>query len=110
MQGLESLAIKDLFDKGYYYHSQEQRNFKVTISMYEIYGGKVYDLLNNHELLKLLEDSKGKIQVQGLKELFVSSDDELHEIIRNGNGVRTTAATKANDTSSRSHAVTQIKI
>jgi len=24
--------------------------------MYEIYGGKIYDLLNNHETLKLLED------------------------------------------------------
>jgi len=28
----------------------------VTVSMYEIYGGKLYDLLNNHESLKLLED------------------------------------------------------
>jgi len=28
----------------------------VTVSMYEIYGGKIYDLLNNHETLKLLED------------------------------------------------------
>ena len=24
--------------------------------MYEIYGGKIYDLLNNHEVLKILED------------------------------------------------------
>jgi len=110
MQGLEDLAISDLFDKGYNYHTQEQRNFKVTLSMYEIYGGKVYDLLNNHEQLKLLEDKSNKIQVQGLKEQFVSSEQELQELIQFGNGVRTTAATKANDTSSRSHAITQIKI
>ena len=39
--------------------------------MYEIYGGKVYDLINNHEQLKLLEDKNQKIQIQGLKEQFV---------------------------------------
>lgn len=36
--------------------------------MYEIYGGKIYDLLNNHEHLKLLEDKNQKVQIQGLKE------------------------------------------
>jgi len=29
--------------------------------MYEIYGGKVFDLLNNHEQLKLLEDKNQKM-------------------------------------------------
>ena len=29
--------------------------------MYEIYGNKIYDLLNNHETLKLLEDKNQKI-------------------------------------------------
>jgi hypothetical protein len=36
--------------------------------MYEIYSGKVYDLLNNHEQLKLLEDKNQKMQIQGLME------------------------------------------
>jgi hypothetical protein len=36
--------------------------------MYEIYGGKLYDLLNNHEQLKILEDKSQKIQIHGLKE------------------------------------------
>ena len=43
--------------------------------MYEIYGGKVYDLLNNHEPLKILEDKNQKIQIQGLQENFVSSEE-----------------------------------
>ena len=60
MQGLEDLAISDLFSKGFYYYQKEHRNFKVTISMYEIYGGKVYDLLNNSEQLKVLEDKSNK--------------------------------------------------
>lgn len=78
--------------------------------MYEIYGGKVYDLLNNHDTLKIAEDKGNKIQIQGLKEQFVQSESELLNLINFGNSVRTTHATKANDTSSRSHAVCQIKI
>jgi hypothetical protein len=49
MQGLQELAIKDLFDRGVYYFQEQKRNFTVTVSMYEIYGGKIYDLINNHE-------------------------------------------------------------
>lgn len=78
--------------------------------MYEIYGGKIYDLINNHEQLKLLEDKNNKVQIQGLKEQFVQSEDEIISLINQGNSMRTTHATKANDTSSRSHAVCQIKV
>lgn len=56
MQGLQEAAIKDLFDRGVKYYEEKKRNFTVTIAMYEIYGGKIYDLLNNHETLKILED------------------------------------------------------
>ena len=31
--------------------------------MYEIYGGKLYDLLNDHAVLKILEDKNQKIQI-----------------------------------------------
>jgi len=34
--------------------------------MYEIYGGKVYDLLNDHNELKLREDKSNTIIVAGL--------------------------------------------
>ena len=43
-------------------------------------------------------------------EQFVSSEEQILELIEKGNKVRTTHATKSNDTSSRSHAVCQIKI
>lgn len=56
MEGLQEFAIKDLFDKGVEYFDSDNRNFNVTIAMYEIYGGKIYDLLNNHETLKIQED------------------------------------------------------
>ena len=110
MQGLQESAIKDLFDRGVTYFQEHKRNFTVTISMFEIYGGKVYDLLNNHEQLKILEDKNQKIQIHGLKEQFVQSEEEILNLISFGNSVRTTHATKANDTSSRSHCICQIKV
>ena len=61
MQGLQNLAVQDLFERGIDYWQNDQRNFAVTVSMYEIYGGKLYDLLNNHEQLKLMEDKNQKI-------------------------------------------------
>jgi kinesin family protein 2/24 len=110
MNGIQDIAVKDLFERGIDYWENHQRNFTVTVSMYEIYGGKLYDLLNDHEQLKIQEDKNNTIQVAGLKEVFVDNDDHILELIRMGNSVRTTHATKANDTSSRSHAITQIKI
>ena len=78
--------------------------------MYEIYSGKVYDLLNDHAQLKILEDKNQKIQICGLHEEFVQSEEDILELINAGTKIRTTHATKANDTSSRSHAVCQIKV
>lgn len=63
MNGLQELAINHLFDKGVTYFEKEKRNFTVTVAMYEIYGGKVYDLLNNHDVLKIAEDKGNKIQI-----------------------------------------------
>jgi|TARA_B110000305_G_C19206513_1_gene523778 kinesin family protein 2/24 len=36
--------------------------------MFEIYGGKCFDLLNNKKKLQILEDKNNKIQVFGLEE------------------------------------------
>ena len=110
MNGLQSIAVKDLFERGIDYWENHQRNFTVTVSMYEIYGGKLYDLLNEHNQLSLREDKNNMIQIAGLKEQFVDNDDQILDLIKQGNTMRTTHATKANDTSSRSHAITQIKI
>jgi kinesin family member 2/24 len=61
MNALQDLAVQDLFERGINYWQSQGRNFTVTVAMYEIYGGKLYDLLNNHEPLKILEDKNQKI-------------------------------------------------
>ena len=40
----------------------------------------------------------------------MQSEQEILDLINLGNSIRTTHATKANDTSSRSHAICQIKV
>ena len=80
------------------------------MSFFEIYGGKVIDLLNGKKHCQVQEDGGGKIQISGLAEREASSEQEMNKIIDYGHSARTTRSTAANDTSSRSHAVCQVKV
>jgi kinesin family protein 2/24 len=41
------------------------------VTFYEIYCGKLYDLLNNRTVLQIREDKKGNINVIGLDEKII---------------------------------------
>ena len=75
------------------------------MSFYEIYCGKLYDLLNKRQDLVCREDAKQKVNIVGLTEIPVSSIDEIMQVIGGGLQVRTSGVTGANADSSRSHAV-----
>lgn len=108
MVALQELAITDIFNLAENeYASLEPQ---ISLSFYEIYSGRILDLLNNKKRLQVLEDGANKIQVKGLQEISVESEDELKEAITYANSVRTTKATQANDTSSRSHAIMCINV
>ena len=47
----------------------------LQLSFYEIYCGKLYDLLNNRELVHCREDHKQKVNIVGLSELLVTNVD-----------------------------------
>lgn len=83
-------------------------NTKVTVAFFEIYGGFIQDLLNDRNRLKILEDGQGEIVVTGLQEHEAQDAPHLLEMVTTGNLIRTTHATEANDTSSRSHAICQV--
>ena len=55
--------------------------------------------------LELREDPALGVCVAGLKEIEVSTAEEILSLLIHGNSNRTTESTAANDTSSRSHAV-----
>jgi kinesin family protein 2/24 len=50
----------------------------LVVSFYEIYCGKLYDLLNNRKDLVCREDAKQKVNIVGLTETLVKN---VHEIM-----------------------------
>lgn len=108
MVALQNLAISDIFELAE--NDYADLDPQVSLSFYEIYSGRILDLLNKKKRLQVLEDGSNKIQVKGLQEIGVESVDELKEAIQYAHSVRTTHATQANDTSSRSHAICCINI
>eukprot|EP00804_Cyclotella_cryptica_P009693 CCRYP_011250-RB/>CCRYP_011250-RB protein AED:0.03 eAED:0.03 QI:182/1/1/1/1/1/2/276/576 len=83
-------------------------NATCSIAIFEIYGGRIQDLLNNRNRLKVLEDGKGEVIISGLEEFEATNPKQFLAMIEKGHTNRTTHATEANDVSSRSHAICQI--
>lgn len=106
--GLYVLAARDIFK--YISSVPAYKELQVFVSFFEIYGGKLYDLLNKREKLVARQDANGNVQVVGLAEKSCHSVDELLTMITDGNAARTTASTGANADSSRSHAILQIVV
>ncbi|XP_053205646.1 kinesin-like protein KIF2A isoform X3 [Panonychus citri] len=106
-RGIYYLAARDVFKlvKSPKYRNED---FVVYASFFEIYSGKVFDLLNNKAKLRVLEDAKNQVQVVGLQERSVETVDDVLKLIQMGNNIRTSGVTSANNHSSRSHAVFQI--
>ena len=105
--GLYYLAALDIFEM---IEIPEYRHLNVHVSLFEIYGGKLFDLLNEKKQIKCLEDSKGKVCFPGLTEHPVHAPEHVMELIEEGAKNRSTGTTSKNADSSRSHAVLQIKL
>jgi kinesin family protein 2/24 len=105
--GIYALATKDVFKL---LSSPKYKNMKlqVSCSYFEIYSGKVFDLLSGKSKLRVLEDGKQQVVVVGLTETVVTSVEDVLKLITSGNNLRTSGQTSANQHSSRSHAVFQI--
>ncbi|XP_061624041.1 kinesin-like protein KIF2A isoform X7 [Phyllopteryx taeniolatus] len=106
-KGIYALAARDVFlmlKKPNY----KKLELQVYATFFEIYSGKVFDLLNRKTKLRVLEDRKQQVQVVGLQEKEVKCTEDVLKLIDLGNSCRTSGQTSANAHSSRSHAVFQI--
>ena len=103
--GLYLLSCIDLFN-----FLKQRPNLELWVSFYEIYCNKLFDLLNNKNILQAREDGKGNICIVGLLEKQTKNIEELLDIIDFGLNSRTVGITGANLDSSRSHAILQINI
>ncbi|KAI2667687.1 Kinesin-like protein KIF2C [Labeo rohita] len=96
-KGIYALAAQDVFtllrQKRY-----ADMDLCPYVTFFEIYNGKVFDLLNKKAKLRVLEDEKQQVNVVGLQEVPVSSVDDVIKMIERGSAC----------SSSRSHAVLQV--
>lgn len=120
MNDKESTRNTDVSNLGLYYmaaldvfhaiKTPGYENFSIRISLFEIYGGKLFDLLNERAPIKCLEDSKGNVCFPGLSEHNVANAEALIGLIEEGASFRSTGTTSRNADSSRSHAVLQLHL
>lgn len=91
--------------------SPESIEYTVRVSYMEIYMEKIRDLLApQNDNLPVHEEKSRGVYVKGLLEIYVSSVDEVYEVMRRGGNARAVAATNMNQESSRSHSIFVITI
>ena len=105
--GLYALAARDMFQT-IASSSSRYGDLQVYVSFFEIYGGKLFDLLSDRKKLVMREDGQRNVNIVGLKEKRCVDVGDLLAIMNHGNSVRSTGSTGANIDSSRSHAILQI--
>ncbi|KAI9706110.1 MAG: Kinesin heavy chain [Candelina mexicana] len=85
--------------------------YTVRVSYMEIYMERIRDLLApQNDNLPVHEEKSRGVYVKGLLEIYVSSVQEVYEVMRRGGTARATAATNMNLESSRSHSIFVITI
>ncbi|KIW33419.1 uncharacterized protein PV07_00271 [Cladophialophora immunda] len=111
--GLIPRTCEDLFQR---IESNESANisYSVRVSYFEVYNEHVRDLFQPRteppQYLKIRESPTEGPYVKDLTEIQVKNYGEILKYMRMGDSSRTTASTKMNDTSSRSHAVFTIML
>lgn len=85
--------------------------YTVRVSYMEIYMERIRDLLAPHnDNLPVHEEKNRGVYVKGLLEIYVSSVQEVYEVMRRGGTSRSVASTNMNAESSRSHSIFVITI
>uniref|UniRef100_A0A3B3E1H5 Kinesin family member 27 n=1 Tax=Oryzias melastigma TaxID=30732 RepID=A0A3B3E1H5_ORYME len=93
--------------------NNEGLDTRVRVSYVELYREELRDLLelqNIHKELHIREDERGNTVVVGVKEMVVTSTEELLSIVETGNALRHTGPTAMNEHSSRSHTILTLHI
>ncbi|KAL3618318.1 Kinesin-like protein KIN-13B [Castilleja foliolosa] len=108
MKPLPLKAVRDILRL--MHHTYRNQGFQLFVSFFEIYGGKLFDLLGDRKKLCMREDGKQQVCIVGLQEYRVVDVETVKELIEKGNSARSTGTTGANEESSRSHAILQLTI
>ena len=93
------------------------KGWEMSVTYVEIYNEQPRDLLlpedapfNDRSNVQIREDPRGRIFVEGLNSVRISTIEELMRVLNHGSMIRQTDATAINARSSRSHAVFTINL
>jgi hypothetical protein len=83
----------------------ENSTYKIQVQFIEIYGEDIKDLLDQTRTSKVAirETPGGEVFISGAREELVSSPAQMMKALEDGTKNRTTASTRMNQSSSRSH-------
>uniref|UniRef100_A0A1B0C5M8 Kinesin-like protein n=1 Tax=Glossina palpalis gambiensis TaxID=67801 RepID=A0A1B0C5M8_9MUSC len=108
-QGIIPRIVNDIFN--HIYTMEMNLEFHIKVSYYEIYMDKIRDLLDVSKVNLSVHEDKNRVPyVKGATERFVSSPDDVFEVIEEGKSNRHIAVTNMNEHSSRSHSVFLINV
>ncbi|XP_030643401.1 kinesin heavy chain-like [Chanos chanos] len=107
--GIIPRIAQDIFD--HIYSMDENLEFHIKVSYFEIYLDKIRDLLDVSKTNLAVHEDKNRVPyVKGCTERFVSSPEEVMDVIDEGKANRHVAVTNMNEHSSRSHSIFLINI
>ncbi|XP_075165927.1 kinesin heavy chain [Haematobia irritans] len=108
-QGIIPRIVNDIFN--HIYTMEMNLEFHIKVSYYEIYMDKIRDLLDVSKINLSVHEDKNRVPyVKGATERFVSSPEDVFEVIEEGKSNRHIAVTNMNEHSSRSHSVFLINV
>ncbi|CAD8098961.1 unnamed protein product [Paramecium sonneborni] len=103
-QGIIKRMVNTLFD--YIEASPDYIEYRIKISVAEIYMEKVRDLQNiKKNDLKIREDKNHSTYIDGITETSIVDQSEIYDILKMCNSNRMIASTNMNEQSSRSHMI-----
>ncbi|XP_032362385.1 kinesin heavy chain isoform X2 [Etheostoma spectabile] len=109
LMGIIPRIAQDIFD--HIYSMDENLEFHIKVSYFEIYLDKIRDLLDVSKTNLAVHEDKNRVPyVKGCTERFVSSPEEVMDVIDEGKNNRHVAVTNMNEHSSRSHSIFLINI
>ncbi|XP_041946791.1 kinesin heavy chain-like isoform X1 [Alosa sapidissima] len=107
--GIIPRIAEDIFN--HIFTMDENLEFLIKVSYFEIYMDKIRDLLDVTKTNLAVHEDKNRVPyVKGCTERFVSSPEEVMDVIDEGKAARHVAVTNMNEHSSRSHSIFLINI
>ncbi|XP_016107337.1 kinesin heavy chain [Sinocyclocheilus grahami] len=108
-RGIIPRIAEDIFN--HIYTMDENLEFHIKVSYFEVYMDKIRDLLDVSKTNLSVHEDKNRVPyVKGCTERFVSSPEEVMDVIDEGKSNRHVAVTNMNEHSSRSHSIFLINI